>query len=88
LIHPLTVLRSSAGGALGRLGPISRSEFLTVLAVVGFMELIHFLQRKRGMRAMLAEKPIWLRWSVYYALTFAILLLGEFSKRQFIYFQF
>jgi alginate O-acetyltransferase complex protein AlgI len=88
LIHPLTVLRSSAGGALGRLGPISRYEFLTVLGVIGFMELIHFLQRKRGMRAMLAEKPMWLRWSVYYALTFAILLLGEFSKRQFIYFQF
>ena len=88
LIHPLSLIRAPSGGAAGRLGPMTRYEFVVALSVVAFMELIHLLQRKRGMRAMLAEKPIWLRWSVYYALSFAILFLGEFSKRQFIYFQF
>jgi hypothetical protein len=37
---------------------------------------------------MLAERPIWFRWAVYYALGLAILCFGEFGKRQFIYFQF
>ena len=52
------------------------------------MELIHFIQRHRSIRHMLMEQPAWLRWSVYYALGFGILLFGVFQKRQFIYFQF
>jgi alginate O-acetyltransferase complex protein AlgI len=59
-----------------------------VLMVIGFMEIIHLTQRKRDMRMMLVDKPIWVRWAFYYALTFSIIFLGVFTKRQFIYFQF
>jgi D-alanyl-lipoteichoic acid acyltransferase DltB (MBOAT superfamily) len=88
LLHPASLIHSPTSGAGGRLGPITHYDFTMAFLVVAFMELIHFVQRKRGMRTMLAEKPIWLRWSVYYALSFAILFFGQFSKRQFIYFQF
>jgi alginate O-acetyltransferase complex protein AlgI len=88
LVHPLSLIQSKLGTGVGRLGPITRYDFMVALLVVTFMELIHIAQSKRGMRAMLAERPIWFRWSVYYALILAILCLGQFGKRQFIYFQF
>jgi len=88
VIHPLSsirLLRSADGGGLG---PITGHGFMIALLVITFMEFIHLIQRKRGMRAMLAERPIWFRWAVYYALGLGILCLGEFGRRQFIYFQF
>jgi hypothetical protein len=52
------------------------------------MEFLHAIQRHRSIRHMLAEKPIWLRWTVYYALVLGILFFGVFEHRSFIYFQF
>ncbi|MDQ3803423.1 MAG: MBOAT family protein [Acidobacteriota bacterium] len=75
-------------GAGAVLAPMPRSETALALFFIAFMELMHLVQRKRGMRAMLAERPAWFRWAVYYALTAAILLAGQFGGRQFIYFQF
>ena len=67
---------------------LTRSGLAVAILSIGFMELIHFIQRHRSIRHMLMEQPAWLRWSVYYALGFGILLFGVFQKRQFIYFQF
>ncbi|MGE0267459.1 MAG: MBOAT family protein [Candidatus Omnitrophota bacterium] len=53
-----------------------------------FMEYIHSIQRHSGIRAMLKNKPYYLRLSVYTTLILCILLFGEFSAKQFIYFQF
>ncbi len=88
VIHPLSLVHTLRDAAGGIPGPITSYDFMMAVLVIAFMELIHLIQRKRGMRAMLAERPIWLRWAVYYALGLAILCLGEFGKRQFIYFQF
>ena len=66
----------------------SKGEFLAALLAIGFMELIHQIQRHRGIRHMLSEKPLYLRWSVYYAMVLFILVFGVFSAKQFIYFQF
>jgi alginate O-acetyltransferase complex protein AlgI len=88
VIHPLRLINSLSSATGGGLGPITLSAFLMAVAVIAFMELIHLIQRKRGMRAMLADRPIWFRWAVYYALGLAILCFGEFGQRQFIYFQF
>ena len=65
-----------------------RSEFLIALVAIGFMEFIHLIQRHVGIRHMLSGKPIYLRWSVYYAMILFILAFGEFGLKQFIYFQF
>jgi len=81
VLHPF---RQLAEG----IGPISKHQLLVAFVVVAFMELIHIQQRTRSLRLMLSRKPVWYRWTVYYALTFGIIFLGEFSKRQFIYFQF
>lgn len=68
--------------------PVSRYQFIICSGAIAFIEIIHLTQRKRDMRESLAEKPIWIRWAVYYAFVLAIFLFGEFTNRKFIYFQF
>jgi hypothetical protein len=37
---------------------------------------------------VIASQPTWLRWSLYTVSLTALILLGEFSSKDFIYFQF
>lgn len=62
--------------------------FVTVVILIGFTETVYLMQRKGSVVEMLNQKPIWLRWSVYYILVISIVLLGNFSSQEFIYFQF
>jgi D-alanyl-lipoteichoic acid acyltransferase DltB (MBOAT superfamily) len=66
----------------------SRIDFAALLIFVCLMEVVQLWQRRIDVFSQLSVKPVWLRWSVYYAAIFAILLFGHFDKRQFIYFQF
>ena len=51
---------------------------------------VDVLQGKGKLREQIAARPAWLRWSIYYAGTVAVLLLGAFydTNPQFIYFRF
>ncbi|MFZ1289751.1 MAG: MBOAT family O-acyltransferase [Melioribacteraceae bacterium] len=81
------LLLNSTGAAENALGLTKRSLILAVLSIA-FMEFVHFLQRHRKMRTFLSDKPIILRWAVYYAILIGIISFGEFSMQEFIYFQF
>ena len=63
-------------------------ELLLACGFILLMESVHLLQRKRSLRTLIAEQPIWIRWGVYYTVIFAILMFGVFEKNAFIYFQF
>lgn len=65
-----------------------QAEWIIVLLSIGLMEGVHVLQRHRHIRQMLRERPMWLRWLIYYALVLGILFFGVFDNQQFIYFQF
>jgi len=68
---------------------LPRAELFVSVLMIMVMEMVHLIQRKKDFREVLAVKPKWLRWSVYYAFVIAILLLGSFNNSsQFIYFQF
>ena len=68
------------------LGPF---ELAIAFGAILLMEGVHVLQERWGSTgAYLDGKPRWVRWSVYYAVVFAILMFGEFSLTEFIYFQF
>lgn len=82
----LSVL-SSTGATQNLLGLTKKGIILALLSI-GFMEFIHFMQRHRKMRTFLNDKPLILRWAVYYALLIAIISFGEFRMQEFIYFQF
>jgi alginate O-acetyltransferase complex protein AlgI len=67
---------------------LNSNELIIAMLAIVFMECIHALQRHRGVRHMLSERPGWMRWLVYFALTIGILLFGIFGDQHFIYFQF
>ena len=50
--------------------------------------IVHFMERQSSIVDKVSERPVWLRWSIYYGVTLSILLFGNFGSRQFIYFQF
>ncbi|MCX5751436.1 MAG: MBOAT family protein [Candidatus Saganbacteria bacterium] len=66
------------------------NEFIIAVISIGFMETVHLIQRHGKIRHMLTDQPLWLRWSIYYALIFSIIFFGKYGTEntQFIYFQF
>lgn len=68
--------------------PLGRNYFMLSASFILFMEFIHLIQERRGMRKFLSNKPLFVRWSLYYVIIFLILLFGVFEKQEFIYFQF
>jgi len=68
--------------------PIANARVLMCVAVVLIMELIHSIQKKRSLNTLLQNQPRYIRWCVYYVFVFAVIYLGIFHNRQFIYFQF
>jgi D-alanyl-lipoteichoic acid acyltransferase DltB (MBOAT superfamily) len=65
----------------------SPEAIISILAI-GFMEIIHIIQRHHSIRQMLSERPIWFRWGTYLFLVLSILNFGVVEKVPFIYFQF
>lgn len=62
---------------------------VAVLVSLMVMFFIHYFQENYGsVRQKIAQQNTIVRWSVYLAAVFAIILLGAFQNTQFIYFQF
>lgn len=70
------------------LGGIGWEGLIIAFASIAFMEFVHLLQRHNKMRRFLSDKPVWLRWTIYLIIIFAIILFGVFESKEFIYFQF
>lgn len=72
--------------AVTALGPF---ELVIAFAAIAVMEVVHVLEERReSLGRYLSSRPRWMRWAMYYAVVFAILMFGEFSLNEFIYFQF
>ena len=69
------------------LGPL-KFELLIVIFSMALLILVHFIERHGSIVDKLSERPVWLRWSIYYGTVLSILLFGNFGFKQFIYFQF
>jgi alginate O-acetyltransferase complex protein AlgI len=67
---------------------LTHYELIVAALAILVMEFLHSIQRHRGIRHMLASNPVWVRWPVYFSITYSIILFGVFDKQQFIYFQF
>ena len=87
-IHKVIVLAITKPSTISGNSPVSSYQFIVCIGAIVFLELIHYTQSKRDMRESWASKPIWIRWAIYYAFILAIFFFGEFSNRQFVYFQF
>ena len=72
---------------LDRLGIGSTTILLACLGLA-ILESLQLGQRHTSLRAWVARRPAYVRWPLYYGALACIILLGVFTKSQFIYFQF
>jgi hypothetical protein len=66
----------------------SKQEFLIAVLAIAFMLLVHAIQHHEGMRRMLSQKPLILRWALYILLILAVMNLGQVKEIPFIYAEF
>jgi len=67
---------------------LNRNEFVYALMSIGLMELIHLIEKQEKMRHMFSERPILVRWPIYYSLVLSLVFFGEYNDHVFFYFQF
>ncbi len=67
---------------------LSRNEFVYALMSIGLMEWIHKIEKQDKMRHLFSERPIWVRWPLYYAMVLFLIFFGEYNDHVFFYFQF
>jgi D-alanyl-lipoteichoic acid acyltransferase DltB (MBOAT superfamily) len=70
------------------IGGLTFANFCIAAAAIVFLLIVEFLQEKKSIYQLLADKPIWLRWGLYYFVIFSILLFGIYEQQEFIYGQF
>ncbi len=68
--------------------PVYQIDIVLSFLLIIFMEMVHVFQNKYPIIDLIKRRPMALRWSVYYIMLFAIIFLGVYENRQFIYFQF
>lgn len=78
------ILHPSSLQSLG----LTRVDLVLSGCLIVFLESVHYLQEKVNISRIIREKPIFIRWSIYYAAIIILIYLGIFEHRQFIYFQF
>jgi D-alanyl-lipoteichoic acid acyltransferase DltB (MBOAT superfamily) len=82
-------IRLKFDASLFDLMPLGWYDWFIALLAIFIMEVVHYIQRKYGsLRLVLLRQPIWLRWSVYYALVVVILMFGKLGAGEFIYARF
>lgn len=85
--HLFTGIQKFNEAALYNLS-LDKGNFYFGILAVAFMELFHFLHKRKDMRFMLSGSPLWMRWSVSYLLLLTVLLFGDYGNKPFIYFAF
>jgi len=72
------------------LEPYGLTNFDLVISVllIVFLEIVHYIQNRTNIALLIKERPIVIRWAIYYTIIFVIFAFGVFESRQFIYFQF
>ena len=68
--------------------PGIKNILLPCFGLIALLELAHILQEKYHVEKRFGLLPLPVRWAVYYVGVLAIIYLGVFEERQFIYFQF
>jgi len=63
-------------------------EFMIAICSTALLIFVHSMERQGPIVGKVSEKPVWLRWPIYYGVVLSILLFGNFGSKQFIYFQF
>ena len=92
-VHIITHLHTGWGGVASSVAQVLEQrwpEFTLALCGIAVVIGVDVLKSYGDIGEMIAKRPVWLRWGVYYAGTVSIILLGAFydANQKFIYFQF
>jgi len=63
-------------------------EIYLSLALIGVLLLVEALDEWRAFWVNLRLRPVYVRWAFYYVLLFALLVIGQWGQKQFVYMQF
>ncbi len=67
---------------------LGKKDLILSVLLISLLETVHYVQSKKSLSEIFIQKPTYVRWALYYGVILAILFLGVFENRQFIYFQF
>jgi D-alanyl-lipoteichoic acid acyltransferase DltB (MBOAT superfamily) len=67
---------------------LASSDVLFLLALIAVLLAIETLDETRPLWERVRAQPVVVRWSVYYALLFGLIVLGSWKLQQFVYMQF
>jgi len=67
---------------------ITRYQVVLCCCAIVLLVIVQILQRSRHLSEEIAKKPLVLRWGLYYAGLFILIIFGVFNTSSFIYFQF
>ncbi len=63
-------------------------DLVVVVGAIGVLEMIHFFSRRRPIEEVLESGPLWARWGFAYGLVVMMIVFGQFTSQEFLYFQF
>ena len=63
-------------------------DLYIALGYIAFLIFIHSIKWQGHILDILANRPTWLRWGLYYVIILTMVFFGVYGKNQFIYFQF
>ena len=64
------------------------AEHYTAFALIAFLIGVEIVDERRSIFQRLAAAPVMVRWGIWYLAIFALLILGRWQAREFIYMQF
>jgi alginate O-acetyltransferase complex protein AlgI len=67
---------------------LSKKDLVLSVLLIIFLEVVHYIQKRKSISQIFTNKPAYIRWAVYYGIVLIIYYFGIFENRQFIYFQF
>jgi len=81
-------LAGQASGVAALLSPILMDMGMRPFALMAFAVILMFSGLYLKKRIRIQTQPLWLRWSLYYALVLALVYLSVYDNVGFVYFQF
>jgi len=55
---------------------------------IGLLFIVKLIERKKDIISYISEKPLYLRWGIYYLTIIGLILFGNYGLQEFIYFRF
>ena len=92
-ISDATIVFSRITGSIPRLPTLIASypfteEIFISIALIAVLLVVEIIDEKRMLWERLRTQPVYVRWAVYYALIFSLVILGRWGLKQFVYMQF